>query len=154
MQCAMCWHSVSIWMPASDLHDHIISMENLGKSGKKSDFGSGGVLGAIFIVNIMKRIVQKLCRTILLHFGLVFFRIHFGKTKKVTISMFFGFGGLAHDSPNQCYSSLETPGYSKWFKKNPESFLLNILFGNLRKLKIASFENVGTDWGRQSRRSV
>ena len=38
-----------------------------------------GVWGAICIVNIIERIAQKLRRIILLHFGLVTFRIHVGK---------------------------------------------------------------------------
>ena len=46
------------------------------------------VWGTIFIVNIEKRIARKLSRIILLHFGLVAFRFHFGRTRKFSFSWF------------------------------------------------------------------
>ncbi len=49
---------------------------------RKSDLGSMGVWGAISIVNMMKRIAQKLRRIILLHFGLVTFRFHYLENPK------------------------------------------------------------------------
>ena len=52
-----------------------------------SDLGSGGIWGAIFNVNFDKRVAQKLRRIIMLHFGLVTFRLHFGKTWKVFFFM-------------------------------------------------------------------
>ena len=90
-----------------------------GKSGKKSRCGVQGVWGAIFNVNLIQRTAQKLRRIILLHFGQVVFRIHFRRTRKPLISIVFG---RDHDSQNQYYLSLETPEYSKEFKKYPEPF--------------------------------
>ena len=64
-------------------------------SGRKSwKFGEKygyGVEGSIFIVNILRRIAPKLRRTILLHFGLITFAIHVGRTLKPLIFMIFGF---------------------------------------------------------------
>ena len=60
----------------------------------------GGLWGQ-FRVNIIERIAQKLRIMVLLHFGLVTFRIRSGMRKPI-IFMVFGPGG-----------SLETPGYSK-----------------------------------------
>ena len=53
-------------------------------------WGVGGSGGAISIVNIIKRLAQKLRRIILLHFGLVTFRFHYGGTLKPVIFMIFG----------------------------------------------------------------
>ena len=75
-------------------------------------WGLGG-LGVMSIVNLKKRLAQKVRRIILLHLGRVTFRIHFGKARKVITFMLFGLGGRVHDSPNQYYLSLEIPGYSK-----------------------------------------
>ena len=75
--------------------------------------GSGGILGDHLIVFFIKRLSQKLRIMILLHFGFVTFRFAFRKTRKVIIFMFVGLGGRAHDSQNQYYLSLETPGDSK-----------------------------------------
>ena len=98
------------------------------KSGKKSGFGVWGVWGDIVIVHCIKRMVQKLSGVILLHFGLIAFRLHFGRIHKVIIFMIFGPSGRDHDSPNQLSLTLDTPNYSKRFRNNPESFLQNIWF--------------------------
>ena len=56
---------------------------------KKCGFGVfGGFGGVIFIVIFEKRLAQQLRRIILLHFGLVSFRIHFGKTENLSFSWF------------------------------------------------------------------
>ena len=52
--------------------------------------GSEGVWGAIFTVNIKKRVAQKLRRIIVLRFGLVPFRIHFRKARQLSFSLFSG----------------------------------------------------------------
>ena len=70
-------------------------------------------LGAIFTVNIIKRLAQKLLRIIRPHFGLVTFKIHFRKTRKPIMFMVFGLGGRDHDSQNQYYLSWDAPEYSK-----------------------------------------
>ena len=46
---------------------------------------------AIFMVNMWKRIPQRLRGVILLHFGLVTFRFHYGRTPKPLMIMIFGF---------------------------------------------------------------
>ena len=68
--------------------------------------GLGGSGGVIFIV-------RKLRIIILLHFRLGTFRIQYWKTRKVIIVTGSGPGGCDHDSPNQYYLSLETPGRAK-----------------------------------------
>ena len=69
-----------------------VPVENPSKSGENPNLGSGGS-GAIFIVSFIKRLAQKLRRIILLHFGLVTFRIHLKKTRKPYIFMISGLGG-------------------------------------------------------------
>ena len=75
----------------------IFPKENGGKP-EKNKFGAYGVWGVIFTVNTIKRIAQKLCMMILLHFRLVSSRIHFEKTRKPFMFMVFGPGGRDHDS--------------------------------------------------------
>ena len=65
---------------------------------ENSGFGVSGVWGAIFT-----RVAQKLRRLILLHFGLIVFRIHFGKTRKPFIFMIFRFLGVSM-TPKTNYS--------------------------------------------------
>ena len=55
---------------------------NPRKSGDECDLGVLGVWGVIFTANVMKRIAGKLRRIILLHSGLITFRIHFRRTRK------------------------------------------------------------------------
>ena len=59
-----------------------------------------------------KRLARKLRRIMLLHFGLVTFRFHFGETRKPIISMVFGPSGRDHDAQNQLLSTLDTPNDS------------------------------------------
>ena len=56
-----------------------MSHRNSEKSGKQSGFGVWGLEG-IFIISFEERVAQKFCRVILLHFGLVAFRVPFGIT--------------------------------------------------------------------------
>ena len=72
--------------------------------------GSGG---PFVTVNLIKRLAQKLCRMVLSHFGLIIFRVHLGRTRKPLFLMVFGPSGCDHDSPNQLFSTSETPRYSK-----------------------------------------
>ena len=58
-------------------------------------------LGGSFFVRIMKRVAKMLRKIILFHLGIVTFRFLFGKTRKVSILMIFGFFGRVHDSQNQ-----------------------------------------------------
>ena len=49
-------------------------------------------MGATFLVNMIKRIAGKLRRIILLHFGLVTFRFHYGEPpEKIVLAMISGF---------------------------------------------------------------
>ena len=102
-----------------------------GKNGGNPDVGFGGVWGAILAESCKKRVARKLCRIILLHFGLVTSRIRFGKTRKPIIFMVFGTSGRDHDSQNQLYLILGTPNDSNKFKEDPETFLKNSISGNL-----------------------
>ena len=61
---------------------HLSTFWKSEKIWEKCGFGVWEVWRAIFIVNFEKRVAQKLRRIILLHFGLVTFRIHFGRTRK------------------------------------------------------------------------
>ena len=90
-------------------------IENSGTSGDNPDLGSGGGLGAPFLLEILRNeyVTRNLCRSTLLHLGVVAFRIHFGKIRKPIIFMIFGPGGCDHDCENQLYSTLETPNYFK-----------------------------------------
>ena len=97
-------------------------IQNLNKIQKNTYLGSGEVWWAIFTVNIIRRLTQKLRRIILLQF--VTFRIHLRKDRKKTHHFHdFRISGRAHDSQNQYSLSVETPRYSKYFKKK------RILFG-------------------------
>ena len=86
-----------------------------------------GVLGGSVIANTIVGIAGKLRTMILLHFGLITFRIDDGIIRKPLIFMVLGPGGRDHDCQNQLFSSLETPRY---FKKNTNntSHARNILF--------------------------
>ena len=110
-------------------------------------FGGLGGLGVILIVNIMERIAAKLCRTILLHLGLITFRTHYWKTRKPLICMVLGPGGRDNDSQNQLL--LFNFGYTKVLKtktaKNTESLLGDSVSGNYRILEIAKFEKMRSE---------
>ena len=58
------------------------------------DLGSGGGVGAIFVVNFENPVAQKLRIIILLHLGLVIFNLHFPQIKKVVVIMIFGPRGV------------------------------------------------------------
>ena len=70
---------------------------NLGKIWIWGVWGSG----AIFIVNLMKRVSQQLHGIILLHGEPLTFRLHSPKTRTVIIFILFGPSGNVHDRPNQ-----------------------------------------------------
>ena len=63
-------------------------IENPGKSKQNLDLGVWGVWGAILAVNFKKRVVHRLCRIILLHFGLITLENSFSKSENVSIFMF------------------------------------------------------------------
>ena len=114
-----------------------------------AEFGSGGSGGGvIFVLNTSKRLARQPRRIIQFHFGLITFRIHCGKTRKVINCMVFGASGRDHDSQSQYHLSMQTPGYSKSFKKNADPFLKHLIFGNLKTSKIGNYETCGKDVGR------
>ena len=69
-----------------------------------------------FMVNVWKRIAQKLCRTILLDLGLISFRTRYGRTRKPLIVMFWGFSDVSM-TPQTNYFQFsrhqETPNNSR-----------------------------------------
>ena len=84
----------------------------LDNQKKMPIWGLGGLGGSIFIVNIIERIAQKLRRILLLHLGLVTFRIHFTKDRPPPIFMVFGFSDVSTTPKTNYFLSLEAPGYS------------------------------------------
>ena len=68
-------------------------------SGQNAVWASGG--GPFCIVNFKKRLARKLRIIILLQFVLVFVRIHFSKTRKLSLLMIFAPSGRDHNSQNQ-----------------------------------------------------
>ena len=104
--------SVASWFWGSETQQFDVTtwflIENPGKYGKNPNVGPGD----LFIVNVIKRIAQKLRIIIVLRFWLLTVRFHFGKTRKHFMFMVFWPSGHDHDSRNQHYLSLETPGHS------------------------------------------
>ena len=94
-----------------------------------------------------KRLAQKLRRIILLLFGLVTFRFHFGKTRKLMIFMVFGFWDVTM-TPKTNIICLrrhqDTPINSI---KILEIFFKKIIYGNVKSLEMGHFENFGRDRG-------
>ena len=80
----LCWRQV--WLKYRPKKADFL--QRIRKSRKVADLGSGG-LGGHFAVNFMRRIAQKLRIIILLHFGIITLRFHFGKTR--TLFVFHGF---------------------------------------------------------------
>ena len=110
----------------------------------------GGVVWvAISIVEFKKRVTRKLRRIILLHFELVSFRFHLGKTRVVIICMFFGLGGHVHGPQNQLCLTLDTPSFSKCFKN--KRILLEIHdFWRFQNIGIRKLNNLWTNIYQQT----
>ena len=90
----------------------------LQKIIEKSGFEVWGCPGSHCYCKSKKRVARKLRRIILLHFGLVTFRFHFGKTRKVSMFMIFGSNGHVHDSQNQLFLIWETSSLAKLICSN------------------------------------
>ena len=88
-----------------------------------------GIWGPCFVVNVEKRVAQKLRRIILLHSRLVSFRSHFPKVRKVIIFMIFGPSGNVHDSQIQLCLTLETLNDDK-VQETSLIMFENIICGN------------------------
>ena len=111
--------------------------------------GSEGGWGAIFTLNFNTRVAQKLCRIIQLRFGLIAFRSHFPRIRKVFIFMISRPSGCVHDPQNQLSSTLETPNYLKQYKAIPIPFR-RIWFGKFSCLGNRTFWKrrvPGNPWG-------
>ena len=98
----------------------------------------------MFTINFKKRGARTLRKIILLHFGLVTFLFHCGKTGKV-IFHYFRIVGRVHDSQNQLCSTLETSNDSKQFKNNTQRKFKNIISWNLKISQIGNLEHSRTD---------
>ena len=85
-------------------------------------------LGVAFTVNIIKRIAGKLRRIILLHFGLVTCRFHYGRSRKLLIFMILGFSDVSMTPQNQYYLSLKAPTISKQIQEQYEVNSKNTIF--------------------------
>ena len=79
-----------------------LPIENPGGFGI---WGLGG-LAAHFDCKLKNRLARKLRRSILLHFGLITFRIHFWESRQPLIFMVFGPGGHDHGSHKPIISNL------------------------------------------------
>ena len=102
------------------------------------DLGSGRVWGGIVIVTFMKSATQELRRIILLHFGRVTFRFHFGKARTVIMFTIFGFLDMSKALKNQFFLIL---GPLKDFKRcrNIPNHLWKILLLETLKFWKSSF---------------
>ena len=114
-----CWFALQPFACQATGNSVLVIMIYCGASRKyvKRDLGVQGLWGAIFILDIMKRIAGKPCRLNLLHFEKITFKIHDRTTLKPSIYMVLGPGRRHHDSQHQYYLSPETPGHSKQCKK-------------------------------------
>ena len=112
--------------------------------------GSGG---AVFIINLEKRGAQKLGRIILLHFGLVPLRFHFGKVRKPFVFMIFGLLEVSM-IPQTNYVQLWVHQIIPNNSGNTKMFKAHLIIGNLKILELHKFEIVGKDGPENSGRSV
>ena len=89
-----------------------------------------------FVLNFENRVARKLRRLILLHFGLLTFRFHFGKPENLSFHP-------DHAFPYQLRVTLETPNDSQQLKDNYHTISQNTVFGHLRILENKMIENAG-----------
>ena len=121
-------------------------IENPGNPGENAIWGSRESVGS-FLLNIMKRIAGTLHRIILLHFGLITFRLQYGGDRKPLICMISGFlDASMTPKTNMIYlwRHLETSNISK--KEN--------VVGESYSWKYQDYGNSLERWGRESRRPV
>ena len=112
-----------------------------------------GHLCIILMVNIWQRMTQTLRISILLHSGLVTFRINFRRIRKPLMSMVFGLSGRDHDSQNQCYFIFGDTKILSNSKSKSQIVSKHIILRSVRMLEIDSFVIVGNGRGK-SRISV
>ena len=93
----------------------------LGDSGTSVEWP--WVRGGHFTVHFKLWTAQKLLRRIiLLHFGLVTFRFHFGKTRQVFILGILWLLDVTMTPKNQLFLTLDTPICIKYAKTIPNNF--------------------------------
>ena len=123
-----------------------ISYEILEHRGKMR-FGGLGGFWVIFVVNIIKRIAQKLRRIILLHFGTSNFSISFWENSQTHHFHDFGICGRVYDSQNQllCFGRhQDTPNSSN----NPT--ILKLLFLQISTTTLTSMIFCFGNYGRRT----
>ena len=125
-----------------------LASPNSGKSGKNRENSGSGVWGGLGSYVYFKFSAQKLKGTILLHFGLLFFRFHCGTTWKLCMFMVFGFFPRAHGLQNQLFLKWKHQDTPHTSRKTPNPFLKHNTPGNIKNLEIHVFEN-GKDGARQ-----
>ena len=96
----------------------------------------------------MKSIAGKLRRNILLHFGLVTFRFHYGRDRKPVIFMISGFSGVSLTPQTNTIYLWRHQDTSNNPKK-PESFLTHIMLENINILEIDNVGSCGKERGRK-----
>ena len=102
---------------------------------------------AFCMVNIMKRIAQKLRRIILLHLGLVTFRCHYGRTRKPLMFMIWGFLNVSTTPKTNIIYLWRHQNTLNNSRKNTESILEN-LCGKVKISELQLFELFGKDGDR------
>ena len=115
--------------------------ENPSEINKKNMKAFVGHCWVIFMVNIWKRHGQKLRRIVLLHFGLVTFRFHYGRDWKPLVFMISG-SRTCPWLPNPIWFIFGDTRIPQSIQGNSIIIFENIMFGNLTVLKIPKFENV------------
>ena len=96
---------------------------------------------------LLKEFARKLHICILLHFGLVTFRIDLGTSQTPFNFMVFKLGGRVHGPQNQLSVSLETPRYLNKIKNSPRSCLKTI---NFIKFIFLDIQQLGKLWKRRA----
>ena len=121
------------WLPykAQSILEKVDFLKKLHKIRENIRFWGLGCLGGHFYC---KQITRKLLRIILLHFGLVTFRIHYWKTPRPLIFMVLWPGGRDHDSWNQSHFILgDTRTFQIIQEKFPsisKKYVWNLWIGN------------------------
>ena len=98
--------------------NHRKSSENHGEIMEQFIRACDGHFCAIFVVNMIERIAPKTRSIILLHFGLVTFRIHYAKTEKRKPITSMIVGCRVHDFPNQHFHLWRHQDIRTWLPGN------------------------------------
>ena len=93
------------------------------------------------IVNIRRRFGQKLCRTSLLHFGLVTFRLGYERDRTLFIFMISGLSDVSRTPRRHEETLTQTRKFKTASGHN--------MFASFEMLEIDEFENIAKDGHRQ-----